>query len=43
MEQIVFDFIEECEMLLIKVDSDTDVEENMSFVGPLRNYILMKP
>ena len=28
---------------MIKVDSDIDVEENMSLVGPLRNYILMKP
>ena len=28
---------------MVKVDSDIDVEENMSFVGPLRNYILMKP
>ena len=28
---------------MIKADSDIDVEEDMLFVGPLRNYILMKP
>ena len=27
----------------MKVDSDTDVEEEMPSAGPSRNYILMKP
>ena len=27
----------------MKVDSDTDVEEDMQSAGPSRNYILMKP
>ena len=39
---MVFDFIEECEIPLMKVDSDIDVEEDTSFAGPSRNYILMK-
>ena len=43
VEEIVFDFIKECEITLIKADSDVDVEEGMSFPGPSRNYILMKP
>ena len=43
VEEIVFDFIEECEIPLMKVDSDTDVEEGMPSVGPSRNYNLMKP
>ena len=40
VEEIVFDFIKECEITLIK--ADVDVEEGM-FPGPSRNYILMKP
>ena len=28
---------------LMKVDNDIDVEKDMPFVGPSRNYILMKP
>ena len=43
VEEIVFDFIEECEITLIKVDSDIDVEEDMSSAGLSQNYILMKP
>ena len=43
VEEIVFDFIKECEITLIKADSDVDVEEGMSFPGPSRNFILMKP
>ena len=43
VEEIVFDFIEECEMPLMKVDSDTDVEEDIPFAGPSRNCFLMKP
>ena len=43
VEEIVFDFIEECEIPLMKVDSDIDVEEDMPSAGPSRNYILMKP
>ena len=42
VEEIVFDFIEECEMLLIEVDSDIDVEQNMPFAGSSRKYFLMK-
>ena len=40
VEEIVFDFTEECEMPLMKVDSDIDVEEGMPSAGPSRNYIL---
>ena len=43
VEEIVFDFIEECEIPLMKVDSDIDVEEDMPSAGPSRNYIFMKP
>ena len=43
VKEIVFDFIEECEISLMKVDSDIDVEEDMPSAGPSRNYILMKP
>ena len=39
VEEIVFDFIEECEITLIKVDSDIDVEEDMSSVVFLRIII----
>ena len=42
VEEIVFDFIKECKIPLMKVDSDTDVEEDMPSAGPSRNYILMK-
>ena len=42
-EEIVLDFIKECEIPLIKVDSDIDVEEDMPPAGPSQNYILMKP
>ena len=34
VEEIVFDFIEECEIPLMKVDSEIDVEEDMPFAGP---------
>ena len=43
IEEIVFDFIEECEIPLMEVDSDIDVEEDMPFAGPSRKYFLMKP
>ena len=43
VEEIVLDFIKECEIPLMKVDSDIDVEEDMPSAGPSRNYILMKP
>ena len=43
VEEIVFDFIEEWEIPLIKANSDVNVEEGMSFASPSRNYILMKP
>ena len=43
VEEIVFDFIEECEIPLMKADSDIDDEEDMPSAGPSRNYILMKP
>ena len=39
VEEIVFYFIEECEIPLMKVDSDIDVEEDIPFVGPSRNYV----
>ena len=42
VEEIVLDFIKECEIPLMKVDSDIDVEEDMPSAGPSRNYILMK-
>ena len=42
VEEIVFDFIEECEIPLMKNDSDIDVEEDIPFAGLSRNYILMK-
>ena len=31
------------EISLMKVDSDIDVEEDLSFAGLSRNYILIKP
>ena len=34
VEKIVFDFIEECEIPLMKVDSVIDVEEDLPFAGP---------
>ena len=37
VEKIVFDFIEECEIPLMKVDSDIDVEEDLPFAGPSLN------
>ena len=37
VEKIVFDFIEECEIPLMKVDSDIDVEEDLQFAGPSLN------
>ena len=40
---MVFDFIEECEIPLMEVNSDIDVEQDMSFAGPSRKYFLMKP
>ena len=43
VEEIVLDFIKECEIPLMKVDSDIDVEEDMPSAGPSLNYILMKP
>ena len=43
VEEIVFDFIGECEIPLMKVDSDIDVEEDMQSASPSRNYISMKP
>ena len=43
VEEIVFNFIKKIEIPLIRADSDVDVEEGISFAGPSRNYILMKP
>ena len=43
VEEIVLDFIKECEIPLMKVDSDIDVEEDMPSAGPSWNYFLMKP
>ena len=43
VEEIVFDFIEECEMPLIEVKSDSYVEQDMPFAGPSRKYFLMEP
>ena len=42
VEEIVFNFTEECEIPLMKVYSDIDAEEDMPSAGPSRNYILMK-
>ena len=42
IEEIVFDFIEECEMPLIEVNSDSYVEQDMPFAGPYWNYFLME-
>ena len=42
VEEIVFNFIEECEIPLMKVYSDIDAEEDMPSAAPSRNYILMK-
>ena len=43
VEEIVFDFTEECEIPLMTVNSDIDVEKDMPFAGPSRTYFLMKP
>ena len=41
--EIVFDFIEEWKMSMMKADNDIDVEEDMPFAGSSRKYISMKP
>ena len=43
VEEIILDFIKECEIPLMKVNSDIDLEEDMLSAGPSRNYIFMKP
>ena len=43
VEDVVFDFIEECKIPLMGVDRDFGVEQGMSFAGPSRKYFLMKP
>ena len=43
VEELVFDFNEECEILLIEVNSDIDVEQDMLYAGPSRKYFMMKP
>ena len=43
VEEIFFDFIEECELPLIEVDTDFDVEQDMLFACPSLKYFLMKP
>lgn len=40
VEKIVLDFIQECDVPLMEVGSNTEGEEDTSIIGSSRNYLL---
>ena len=43
VEEIIFDFSEECELTLMKVDSEIDAEVDRPFAGHSLNNFFIKP